>query len=123
MYFIVLSYYLVYNVFKRIKWMRLLIATCVGFFSLVFVLILIDSFIQNVKTCKGNFDLSIRNILPDHELHRHLHLGLHIRSLSIQLGLGNEENQKVGFDDFGGTHYEGWLRRRVALKDQKALPS
>ena len=54
MYFVILCYYLIYNVFKRIKWMRALIAAFVGMLILVFLLILIDSFISNVRDCKGN---------------------------------------------------------------------
>lgn len=54
MYFAVLCYYLIFNVFKRIKWMRGLVACFIGFLSMVYLLILIDSFIQNVQMCKGN---------------------------------------------------------------------
>jgi len=59
MYFLVLCYYLIYNVFKRIKIMRALIACFVGFLSLVFLLILIDSFIKEVHQCKGKFNYNI----------------------------------------------------------------
>ncbi len=52
MYFAILSYYLIFNVFKRIKWMRALIACFIGGLSLIYLLILIDSFIQNVQMCK-----------------------------------------------------------------------
>ncbi len=55
MYFVILCYYLIFNVFKRIKWMRALIGCFIGFLSLIYLLILIDSFIQNVQMCKCNF--------------------------------------------------------------------
>lgn len=55
MYFAILCYYLIFNVFKRIKWMRAIIACFIGLLSLIFLLILIDSFIQNVQSCKGMY--------------------------------------------------------------------
>lgn len=70
MYFAILCYYLIFNVFKRIKYMRAIIGCFIGLLSLIYLLILIDSFIQNVQMCKCNvFDYSFkRTLLLDHEL-------------------------------------------------------
>lgn len=63
MYFAILCYYLIFNVFKRIKWMRAVIACFIGLLSLIYLLILIDSFIDNVQSCKGIFIYYWKNSL------------------------------------------------------------
>jgi hypothetical protein len=92
MYFVILCYYLIFNVFKRIKWMRALIACFIGFLSLIYLLILIDSFIQNVQTCKCIFLHIFRAFLPYHELCRCFYLHSHVRRLQIQLCSGETQN-------------------------------
>lgn len=62
MYFAILCYYLIFNVFKRIKWMRGIIACFIGLLSLTYLLIVIDSFIQNIQTCKGIFIFYIQEL-------------------------------------------------------------
>lgn len=84
MYFVILCYYLIFNVFKRIKWMRALIACFIGFLSLIYLLILIDSFIQNVQSCKCIILPKFRTLLSYYELGWCLHLHHHVPSLQVQ---------------------------------------
>lgn len=95
MYFVILCYYLIFNVFKRIKWMRALIACFIGFLSLIYLLILIDSFIQNVQTCKCTPLPMQRTLLPCNELRRCLDLYHNVPRLQIQLAPGKTQNLKT----------------------------
>lgn len=87
MYFAILCYYLIFNVFKRIKYMRALIGCFIGLLSLIYLLILIDSFIQNVQMCKCNvfFYYSKRTLLLNHELRWFACFDHYVLGISLQL--------------------------------------
>ena len=96
MYFAILCYYLIFNVFKRIKWMRALVGCFIGFLSLIYLLILIDSFIQNVQTCKCILFLFIlRVILPHHEFGRCFYQYRYVCSLQVQWTYWEKKNLKA----------------------------